>query len=108
MMAETGCDGVMIGRGAIGAPWLFNGRDPACLSPATRFQIIRRHLDEMVAFYGEAEGVILFRKYLKRYLEPFPALADLLKQMVVCRERAHLEDLLQQGYTELRVNLILG
>jgi tRNA-dihydrouridine synthase B len=99
MMAETGCDGVMIGRGAIGAPWLFNGREPPTIS--ARFQVIRRHLAEMVAFYGEEKAITLFRKYLKPYLEPFPALADLLKQMVVCRERTRLEDLLQQGYTEL-------
>ena len=99
MMAETGCDGVMIGRGAIGAPWLFNGRETPTIS--ARFQIIRRHLAEMVAFYGEEKAITLFRKYLKHYLEPFPAVADLLKQMVVCRERARLEDLLQQGYTDL-------
>ena len=66
----TGCDAVMIGRAAVGNPWLFSRMDRADVPPQTAQATILEHLDAMLRFYGE-RGVITFRKYLKAYLAPY-------------------------------------
>ncbi len=67
---HTGCDGVMIGRGAIGNPWIFQRRDRRQLPPGEIVATVRRHAQLMAAYYGERDGLVLFRKHLTRYLQP--------------------------------------
>jgi len=71
---ETGCDGAMVGRGALGNPWLFADilsflEGNPLLSPSLpeREAIIIRHLDLAAAFCGERAGVREFRKHLLWY-----------------------------------------
>ncbi|MEZ4645333.1 MAG: tRNA-dihydrouridine synthase family protein [Chloroflexota bacterium] len=78
MKAHTGCDAVMIGRAAIGNPWIFARRDRDSLALADAVQAIRLHVREMLAYYGDPHGLILFRKHLKRYLDDFSAAAPFL------------------------------
>jgi nifR3 family TIM-barrel protein len=79
MIAETGCDGVMIGRGAIGDPWLLGaclaavrGEAPAALDCeptwAERRRVMLDHAARMVESRGERRGVVLFRKHAAQYL----------------------------------------
>ncbi|MFZ9885991.1 MAG: tRNA dihydrouridine synthase DusB [Myxococcota bacterium] len=60
MFAETGCDAVMIGRGALGNPWIFAslkaGRDLGAPSPDERLRLIRRHLAAHVDFHASLDG----------------------------------------------------
>ncbi len=72
MLAYTGCDAVMIGRGAIGNPWIFSRRDRESLSMGEILTAVRVHLKEMVAYYGQPFGIIQFRKHLKRYVAGLP------------------------------------
>ena len=75
MLAETGCDMVMIGRGALGNPWIFRelnaayrGLDiPPRPSDEERTAMMLRHLDMLCALKGETTGVKEFRKYIIRY-----------------------------------------
>lgn len=65
----TGADGLMIGRGALGAPWLLsmlNGADEPSLTE--KWRIMRRHLSLMHDFYGEYKGVRIARKHIGAYL----------------------------------------
>jgi nifR3 family TIM-barrel protein len=71
LMRQTGCDGVMIGRAAMGNPWIFLPQAPR-LDPDRVLPIVGEHLHGMVSYYGEARGVVLFRKHLSRYLEHLP------------------------------------
>lgn len=75
MFDETGCDGVTLARGSLGYPWLcrelnrfFEGGLP-CEKPtlAERLAIIRKHLDLIVAHYGEKRGVACFHKFFIWY-----------------------------------------
>jgi len=73
IQAHTGCDGVMIGRAAIGNPWIFyrpegRVRDLPDIPLAERVPVITEHLRRMVDFHGEYLGIRRFRKHLRRYL----------------------------------------
>lgn len=68
MKNHTGCDAVMIGRGAIANPWIFAGLDREAVTPAQVRQAMRQHLEKNVAFYGDEDGERLFRKHAMHYL----------------------------------------
>jgi len=68
IQAHTNCDGVMIGRAAIGNPWIFQRRDLSDVQWAERVPVIMEHLRRMVDFHGEVQGHRRFRKHLRRYL----------------------------------------
>jgi tRNA-dihydrouridine synthase B len=69
MLDTTLCDAVMVGRGAIGNPWIFAGRPLTCVGYPERLAVIRRHALWMSSYYGEAMGVMLFRKHVVRYVQ---------------------------------------
>jgi nifR3 family TIM-barrel protein len=68
MQAHTGCDGVMIGRGAIGHPWIFQRRDRGDVPWSERLPVIEAHLRAMVDVHGAYHGLRRFRKHLQGYL----------------------------------------
>ena len=69
----TGCDGVMIGRGAVGNPWIFYQikEDLPLLNKEKVLEIVLEHYDAMIDFYGET-GARIFRKHLHTYSKNFP------------------------------------
>jgi len=79
MMAETGCRSVMIGRGALGRPWVFSEAE-AALSPgarrAFRLGVIARHLALIRARFREGYGLVQAKKHLAWYTEGLPHATD--------------------------------
>lgn len=75
MLDETGCDLVMVGRGAMGNPWLFrdlrralDGSPPEpAPSGREKTAMMIRHLEMLAAFKGETTGVREFRKFVVHY-----------------------------------------
>ncbi|WP_373746046.1 tRNA dihydrouridine synthase DusB [Neisseria dentiae] len=80
VLAQTGADGIMIGRGAQGQPWLFrdishfaeHGRLPEPLSVAQCGETALRHIGAMHEFYGERDGVRIARKHIGWYIAALP------------------------------------
>lgn len=70
LIDHTQCQAVMIGRGAIGNPWIFQKRERSQVDWNETLAVVEQHLKAMVDYYGP-RGTILFRKHLTRYLEPF-------------------------------------
>ncbi|MBA8887598.1 tRNA-dihydrouridine synthase B [Dokdonella fugitiva] len=80
VLEATGADAVMIGRAAQGRPWIFGeiahhlatGATLAPPSPREVQGILLGHLDDLYAFYGEAQGVRIARKHLGWYAKDRP------------------------------------
>jgi tRNA-dihydrouridine synthase B len=90
VLALTRCDGVMIGRAAQGRPWIFDdvnffmatGKLRAELAPEKVRDIMRAHLEDLYALYGDATGVRVARKHLSWYLGQHPGREDLRNRLV--------------------------
>ncbi|MFE4830442.1 tRNA dihydrouridine synthase DusB [Streptomyces sp. NPDC056672] len=111
MMRETGCDGVVVGRGCLGRPWLFGdlvaafegtgpgstGGEVTFARPALRevAAVMRRHAELLGEWLGnEARGVIDFRKHVAWYLKGFSVGSQLRRQLAVTSSLAELDALL--------------
>jgi len=68
VLEHTGVNGIMIGRGAVGAPWIFHQlrTGSANISQSIKHEIILEHFDKMIEFYG-SHGVAMFRKHTHTY-----------------------------------------
>lgn len=95
-LEQTGCDGVMIGRAAMGNPWLFQNRSLDSVGINDAIQTIYHHLDKMINFYQEAGGVILFRKHLKLYLKRFNLKRSEMVALMTATTRQAVSDMLTQ------------
>jgi nifR3 family TIM-barrel protein len=86
-LAASGADGVMVGRGACGAPWmpariaayLEHGRDPGPPSRAAQREIALAHVEDMLAHHGSEHGLRTARKHIGWYLAASGLAADALK-----------------------------
>jgi nifR3 family TIM-barrel protein len=102
MMAATGCDGVVIGRGCLGRPWLFaelsaafTGSPPP--TPPTLGEvadIVRRHGQLLSAHFGEDKGMRDIRKHIAWYLHGFPAGSELRRALAMVKSLDELDSLL--------------
>ena len=89
VLSQTAVDGLMIGRAAQGRPWIFRemahyletGRLLAPPSVAEAHALIREHLDDHYAFYGEELGVRIARKHLHWYSASLPGAQALREQV---------------------------
>ncbi len=100
MKQETGCDGVMIGRAAIGNPWIFQRKDIQQVSLAEKTNLIYRHLDLMLDFYGHERGLILFRKHIVKYVRGLANIAQLRAKLVICTRPEEFVALIEEYETE--------
>jgi tRNA-dihydrouridine synthase B len=90
VLASTGCDGVMIGRAAQGRPWIFDevnfflsrGELRADLPQQKVRDIMRAHLEDLYALYGDATGVRVARKHLSWYCRRHPGEETLRKRLM--------------------------
>lgn len=82
VLEHTGADGVMIGRGAVGAPWIFHQlrTGEEYVSPNLKHAIIMEHYDKMIEFYGQ-RGVAMFRKHTHTYSKGYRGASTLRNQV---------------------------
>ena len=95
-MKFSSCPAVMIGRGAIGNPWIFSGYQPSIRQVVDQ---INEHLDMMIEYYGE-RGIVLMRKHIVKYLHAFNGARHARQQVVIAKSKDEVNCIL-----ELLVNL---
>ena len=78
----TGCNSLMIGRGAVGNPWIFYQlkEKKEQISQDIKKTIILEHYDSMIDFYGE-RGVSMFRKHLHTYSKGIEGASEFRNQI---------------------------
>ena len=99
MLAETGCTGVSIGRGAFYDTWIFRRTDHYLrtgeLLPEPRFaerlEVLRRHFGRYCEFYGEERGSRLFRKVAPWYAKRFGPAKTFKQAILTITSRADFE-----------------
>ncbi|MCW5877524.1 MAG: tRNA-dihydrouridine synthase family protein [Anaerolineales bacterium] len=96
MRRFTGCDAVMIGRGAIGNPWIFAGLDREDVPAEQVRETMLAHLESMLEFYGAQRGLVLFRKHASRYISPFRLSVEQRQQLLTSQTAADFTRLVDQ------------
>ena len=104
MMRATGCDGVVIGRGCLGRPWLFgelvdmfDGAEPS--EPPNLGGVADAALEHarlLVDYFGERVGIQQMRKFTSWYLKAFPGAKRQLPSLHLARTYAELDGLLRE------------
>ena len=109
MMRSTGCDGVIVGRGCLGRPWLFrdladvfDGREPR---DPPRFgavvDVMLEHARLLAGWLGEAGAMPSFRKHATWYTKGFPGGAALRERLMRVRTLVELEQILAAADRDL-------
>jgi len=109
MMRTTGCDGVVVGRGCLGRPWLFRdladvlaGREP---QDPPRFgavrEIMRDHAQRLADWAGERGGVLSFRKHATWYTKGFPGSTRWRDRLIRIDTLAELDEILADTPADL-------
>lgn len=102
MINQTGCDGVMIGRGALGNPWifenlinLFEGRVEREISVNEVVDVALGHLNSMIQSKGERAGIAESRKHLGWYMKGIRGAAELRNRINSAETLDELTEILQ-------------
>ena len=106
VITHTGADGIMIGRGAQGRPWIFSqinsylnkDTEVTDLPLSDVRDIILQHLESLYSFYGEFTGVRLGRKHLISYSQGREGWRGFCKRIVAVEKGRHQLDLTQKFF----------
>jgi nifR3 family TIM-barrel protein len=104
MVARTGCDGVVVGRGCLGRPWLFGDLEAAFAGrplpePPRLGQVtatMRRHAVLLIEHMGAHKGIRDMRKHIAWYLKGFPVGSELRRSLGLVSSLDELDELLSQ------------
>ncbi len=99
MMRETGCAGVVVGRGCLGRPWLFADLAAAMAGRSERIlpglgevaTTMRRHAELLADWLGAERGVIDFRKHVAWYLKGFAVGSEIRQALATSSSLAELD-----------------
>ncbi|MBQ6841310.1 MAG: tRNA dihydrouridine synthase DusB [Bacilli bacterium] len=109
MLEETGCAGVMIGRGLLGNPWLVRdcvdylekGTEPLEVTNKERIQMMKLHLNNLVEEKGEGSAVLEIRTHFLYYLKGMPGNASVKNDICKAKTKAEIESILDNYYLQI-------
>ncbi|MCA6440543.1 MAG: tRNA dihydrouridine synthase DusB [Sediminibacterium sp.] len=101
---KYGVDGVMIGRAAIGYPWIFReikhytatGETLAAPTLTERIEVCKKHLRKSVEWKGPKVGIFEMRRHYTNYLKGLPGIKDFRARLVTLMEPAEIESVLDE------------
>ncbi|MFI3260398.1 MAG: tRNA dihydrouridine synthase DusB [bacterium] len=107
MLEETGCAGVMIGRGLLGNPWLVrdcvkfleSGEEPSIIDNLTKFKMMKKHLDYIYEDKSEREATLEMRSNLMYYLKGMQNTKSFKNSIVKCSNKDDYIKLIEEYET---------
>lgn len=104
MLNETGCDGLMIGRGADGNPWIFaelramllGEEAPDSPDLRQRFAMVIRHLEMLIEFKGERIAVKEMRRHINAYIKGLPHSAEYRAKFNLIESESDCRNMLEE------------
>jgi nifR3 family TIM-barrel protein len=116
MFDETGCDGVMIGRAAVGNPWIFDrsskylttGIVPLEPDFSTHIEWARRHARLLVACVGEKRGSQEMRGHIAVYLKGVPGAAAIRAKIMTTQNLVEIEEVLDEARSQCESGVVAG
>ncbi len=87
--AETGCDGVMIGRGVFGNPWLFD-ESKTSVTVRERLEAILVLTELFAETWGDTKSFELLKKHFQAYIVGFPGARELRRELMECHTAAEV------------------
>ena len=101
MFSLTNCDGIMIGRAALGNPWFFtqikkyiNNEDFSEISLEERLEICQKHLELLVQIHGEVVGSNNMKKHFAWYFKGLKGASFFRKKFVLAKNYSEMKDIL--------------
>lgn len=109
MFEKTGVDGIMIGRGAFGNPWIFEkikyylktGEKLPEINPEEKIKLIKEHLNLLVKEKSEEIAIKEFRKHLAVYSKNMPNASNFRVKINAIEDRCELEKVLEEYFVPL-------
>ena len=108
MFEKTNVDGIMIGRGAIGTPWIFkqiidylNGREIETITNKQKLDIILEHINLQVQYLGENTGIKELRKHMAYYLKNLNGASAIRQKINQIETKKELENCLIEYFNNL-------
>jgi len=97
---HTGCDGVMIGRGAIGKPWIFHQMKSGidAIDAQLKKEVVIEHFRQMINFHGQY-GAVMFRKHLHTYSKGYEGASHFRELINTLTDIDEIESLIEEFFS---------
>lgn len=100
---DTGCDGIMIGRGIFGNPWLFNReRDYRTISVEEKLRVMVEHTRLFEKLLGEHKSFMIMKKHYKAYINGFDGAKELRVKLMETKNAREVEDITNEFLANLK------
>ncbi len=108
-LSESGVDGIMIGRGLLGNPWLLNNVHQYLQNDLTPFQpsatdikqMLQHHIELLVQYYGEKSGIAISRKHISWYVKGLYEAKSFREQYTHLNTLSEVNDLIETYFARI-------
>lgn len=94
-IAESGCDGVMIGRGIFGNPWFFSGKMVNDIPPKERLTVMLEHARAFDELLGDVKNFAIMKKHFKAYVSGWDGAKELRVKLMETENLADVEKIVK-------------
>ncbi len=95
-ISETGCDGVMVGRGIFGNPWFFSGKKVSDFSPQERLTTMLEHTRIFTELLGDIKNFAIMKKHFKAYVSGWDGAKELRVQLMETQNYEEVEKVVRE------------